>query len=893
MLIPLRDDDADGAQAAYKHALLLFQQGRLDATLAEASAGWNRYHGRDSEWAGEFQILLARTLYYMGQGQQALDLLSVNPGRDADPDGGVPDRAVQKLSLEGGILTQLGQTDTAEKRLEEAEAICRKAELVSCGGVWSARWSLAKRLGQMAEARMHIERAFRYARDHHDPWRQANASLNLGYMALQADRPGEAIDWSRGAYQLAMKQGYDDVAQNAAGNLGFAYYQLGDGERALEQFEAAEKSAAELGDFDDELLWLSDASYVYRDRGETERAEELERKALALATKINSEGGEANALGDLAALGISSGKLKDADERLQAALRMETAGGRSPRPIFVLLQGQLAAAQHAYDKAEGLFRSVLSDKASPIAVRLSAGNDLGRMYEEMGRFAPAERMYQATIVAWDAARAQLQREEWQLSFGTNVSEIYRNYVRFLVHRGRTAEALAVADRNRARTLAEGLGMAQKHERAGFGKPAPEALHPEQIARRRGATLLFYWLGDEESYLWAIGPETAAFLKLPAEREITARVAKYNKAILNSGDPAEAGNADGLALYEALAAPARKVLDAPQAGATQDEHRSVIVLADGALNQLNFETLLVPGVAGEEKQTSGPEGREDSLRAVAGAKAPAYQAPAYRKDPVGQAAGKLHYLVEDYTVLEAPSLDLLAHGGAGLAEAGPEKTDAKEKSLLLMGNAAAADPDFPPLPLFGAEMKRVASHFGAGEEEILAGGQATPAAYAAANPENYAYIHFVSHATASRTSPLDSAIILSNPAASNAAGSAGDGASPVSAYKLYAREIVEHPLEARLVTISACYGSGTRAYAGEGLVGLSWAFLRAGARQVVAALWEVTDESTPRLMDGLYAGIAAGRKPAEALREAKLKMLHSGTEFREPFYWAPFVIYSRD
>ena len=71
------------------------------------------------------------------------------------------------------------------------------------------------------------------------------------------------------------------------------------------------------------------------------------------------------------------------------------------------------------------------------------------------------------------------------------------------------------------------------------------------------------------------------------------------------------------------------------------------------------------------------------------------------------------------------------------------------------------------------------------------------------------------------------------------------------FKLYAREIMQHPIDAQLVTIAACYGGGTRSYAGEGLVGLSWAFLRAGAHNVIGALWEVSDESAPRLMDGLY------------------------------------------
>jgi CHAT domain-containing protein len=113
----------------------------------------------------------------------------------------------------------------------------------------------------------------------------------------------------------------------------------------------------------------------------------------------------------------------------------------------------------------------------------------------------------------------------------------------------------------------------------------------------------------------------------------------------------------------------------------------------------------------------------------------------------------------------------------------------------------------------------------------------------------------------------------------------------ASHNLYARDIARTPLDARLVTISACDSAGTRTYSGEGLVGLSWAFLRAGAQEVIAALWEVNDASTAQLMDRLYAGIAAGESPADALRAAKLAMLRSDTIYRRPFYWAPFVIYS--
>ena len=100
-----------------------------------------------------------------------------------------------------------------------------------------------------------------------------------------------------------------------------------------------------------------------------------------------------------------------------------------------------------------------------------------------------------------------------------------------------------------------------------------------------------------------------------------------------------------------------------------------------------------------------------------------------------------------------------------------------------------------------------------------------------------------------------------------------------------------PLAAELVTVSSCNSAGRRNYAGEGLVGLAWAFLGAGARRVVAAQWEVNDAAAPRVMDEMYAAIVRdGVEPAEALRRAKLKLLHSNSVHERPLYWAPFAVY---
>lgn len=75
------------------------------------------------------------------------------------------------------------------------------------------------------------------------------------------------------------------------------------------------------------------------------------------------------------------------------------------------------------------------------------------------------------------------------------------------------------------------------------------------------------------------------------------------------------------------------------------------------------------------------------------------------------------------------------------------------------------------------------------------------------------------------------------------------------------------------------------------MGLAWAFLSAGARSVIAGLWNVEDASTSDLIEELYRGLRKGMPPAAALREAKLRQIRSGTAYRKPFYWAPFLVYT--
>jgi CHAT domain-containing protein len=230
--------------------------------------------------------------------------------------------------------------------------------------------------------------------------------------------------------------------------------------------------------------------------------------------------------------------------------------------------------------------------------------------------------------------------------------------------------------------------------------------------------------------------------------------------------------------------------------------------------------------------------------------------------------KPHFWIDDVCIQNASFLAVLEK---------PRREERRyAKDLLLMGAPVQASKDFPGLEHAPEEMQKVAAHFPRADETVIGGAQATPPAYDSSGPRQYRFFHFVTHGTASDTNPLDSAIILSP---------SSDG------YKLYARDIIKTKINPELVTISTCYGAGTRQYSGEGLVGLAWAFMRVGAHQVVAALWEVDDAANADLMDQFYSELTKGKTAAAALRDGKLAMLHSKGPRRKPYYWASLQIYT--
>ncbi|MBV8819182.1 MAG: CHAT domain-containing protein [Acidobacteriaceae bacterium] len=222
-----------------------------------------------------------------------------------------------------------------------------------------------------------------------------------------------------------------------------------------------------------------------------------------------------------------------------------------------------------------------------------------------------------------------------------------------------------------------------------------------------------------------------------------------------------------------------------------------------------------------------------------------------------------YWIERATLAVAPSLHVMASVGPRSRTRG---------GVLIVGDPEPVA-QYTKLSYASTEIGSLRRRFASREKKVLTGGEATVTAYRESDPERFWLIHFTAHAEANHDAPLDSAVIL---------------APDRSEYKLYAHDIDR--LQAELVTVSACRSAGSRSFSGEGLIGFAWAFLHAGARNVVAGLWDVDDRSTAQLMDRMYAELESGKSPAEALHAAKLELLRSGGNLRKPYYWGPFQLY---
>jgi CHAT domain-containing protein len=225
-----------------------------------------------------------------------------------------------------------------------------------------------------------------------------------------------------------------------------------------------------------------------------------------------------------------------------------------------------------------------------------------------------------------------------------------------------------------------------------------------------------------------------------------------------------------------------------------------------------------------------------------------------------------YLIESYTVSYLPSASVLKYAR--------ENNRGNHADLLAVANPVT---DLSPLPAAEVEAREVSALFA--RKQVLLGSSATKTTFKREGPE-YDLLLFSTHGEMIESAPLESNLRFTP--------------TPQDDGKLTVSEIFDMEVKANLVTLSACetgLARGTKGDfpQGDDLVGLSRAFIHAGAPSVVASLWKVSDDSTVAMMRSFYRNLQTMPK-AEALQQAQLGLARSGAmTSSHPYFWAPFIL----
>ena len=223
----------------------------------------------------------------------------------------------------------------------------------------------------------------------------------------------------------------------------------------------------------------------------------------------------------------------------------------------------------------------------------------------------------------------------------------------------------------------------------------------------------------------------------------------------------------------------------------------------------------------------------------------------------------HYFLEQTAIDYVPSLAVLQALKASVPHQHPAFT------VLAMGDPGGQTQEQ------ANETLAVAKLYGPKNARTLIGKAATLDEFLKTSP-GYDVVHIAAHGVFDDREPMSSHMLLASASGTPQAG------------WLRAREIQAMQLEAQLVVLSGCETGKGSFEDGEGLVGMSWATLAAGAHGSLASAWRVEASSTTELMIAFHRNMLHGLSKAESLRMAELQVMHSD-KYAHPFYWAAFVL----
>jgi CHAT domain-containing protein/tetratricopeptide (TPR) repeat protein len=408
-------------------------------------------------------------------------------------------------------------------------------------------------------------------------------------------------------------------------------------------------------------------------------------------------------------------------------------------------------------------------------------------------------------------------------------------------------------------------------------------------------LVAYALQADESYLFAVSKSDVNLFKLPSRANVEKLAIELRAQLIPSRlqrrivgiDVVEANRGLGVVSaapedvgpFVAASNALYKVVLEPAAGMIGDKR--LMIVADGALNYVPFEVLLKSPETGDFS-TLGYLVKSNEI-----IYAPSASVVGAIKQQRTKSTGRSMLIIADpvFNSNDARAQKVTAKPAS----------DAEVRGLGIQGAltdfTGSAAPATPSATMEGLPLARLnGTRIEAEEISKLAkasGGQADVWLDLEANEDSlgtrdiskYRVIHIATHGLLNAERPQFTGVVLSL-----VGNKTHDGFVRTD-------EVFNLRLGQPLVMLSACETGLGKEKRGEGVMGLTRAFMYAGAPTVGVSLWSVADRSTADLMTDFYRRLLStteGATSSSALRGAQLAMI-SGKKYSAPFYWAPFVL----
>ncbi len=411
-------------------------------------------------------------------------------------------------------------------------------------------------------------------------------------------------------------------------------------------------------------------------------------------------------------------------------------------------------------------------------------------------------------------------------------------------------------------------------------------------------LLEYSLGPEASYLWAADSKSLTLHKLaprPALDKLVTDLraqlipAKLQRRIVGIDVAADPTRGLGVVTSSEDAAPFIAASSALYRAAVEPvssliAEKRLLVVADGGLNYIPFEALV-----------RTPVGDYSSAQYLIKTNQIVYAPSASVIGAIRQqgpkTAGRAMLVIADPVFNSndarakgvAPSTASVETRGLGIESA---LTDVAGQGAVATAESAKMQ-GLPLARLSGTrteaeQIARLGRASGA-PTDVWLDLDASEANLGARDVTKYRVLHIATHGLLNAERPQFTGVVLS------LVGNRSDDGF------LRTDEVFNLRLGSPLVMLSACETGLGKERRGEGVMGLTRAFLYAGAPTVGVSLWSVADRSTADLMTDFYKRLLSspgaasiGGSPSAAMRDAQLAMI-AGKKYSAPFYWAPFVL----